>query len=85
MTFTRNHTESWEKQTIWDCGEIRLTVGFNHFYGEMVTRIDDANGYWHCSDGIKTLPDRFAFALAWLEPIHNGTDTLMRPNFERSE
>lgn len=67
-------------------GGLEVTVGYNQHYGEQVTRIDDAQGYWHCSNGVRTLPERFAFALAWLEPLglpNSPDEKIMRPKFEK--
>jgi hypothetical protein len=78
-----NQKQSWEHQTVFDLDNgWQATVEYCH-YGEMVTRLDspDRKTYWHCSNGIKDLPE---FAREWL----NGgdwftTQNLVRPKFNR--
>ncbi len=85
VTGRYNAKQSWEKQSVYQLSNgARAIVEYSH-YGEMIARLDDAQGYWHCSSGIASLPERFSFALAWLEPyLPQITDTLIRPRFERS-
>jgi len=61
MDATRNDKLSWEKQEVWDAaGGIRFTVEYG-VYGEMVSRVDYPGGFWHCSNGVKSIPDEIAF------------------------
>lgn len=78
--------QSWEKQQLYklDNGCV-VTVEFGH-YGESISRIEDNLGYWHCSDGWKTIPERFSFAKSWCEPyLSHSQDVfrLIRPRFEK--
>lgn len=84
MNGTCNHKESWEKQTIWNLDNgAKVTVEFGA-YGEMISRVDDAEGYWHCSDGIGTLPKRFEFVLPWQEcVVKSCNDWIIRPMFNK--
>jgi hypothetical protein len=78
-----NRKESWEKQSVYDLDNgWSATLEYSH-YGEMVARLDspDRKTYWHCSNGIKDLPE---FAREWL----NGGDwwaiqDLVRPKFTK--
>lgn len=85
ITGCTNRRLSWEKQTVWDLSNgCRVTVERSH-YGEMVARIDDAAGYWHCSNGYDSIPDRFSWARDWIEPIEPGHwDTIMIPKFRKT-
>lgn len=58
--------KSWEKQSVWNLDNgWRATVEYG-YYGDHVVRLDspDRKTYWHCSNGIKDLPD---FAHEWLQ------------------
>ncbi len=79
-----NKRKSWEKQAVWNLDNgVQATVSFGH-YGEMVCRLDDKEGYWHCSSGIHTLPDRFAFVLPWQEcVVQSAQQFIIRPMFEK--
>lgn len=78
-----NKEQSWEKQAIYDLDNgWQARVEMSH-YGEHVVRLDspDRKTYWHCSNGIKDLPE---FAREWV----NGGDffttaDLVRPKFDR--
>lgn len=82
--------QSWEKQSVWklENGWI-ATVEYNTIYGGMISRLEAPNGellatgkaYWHCSDGLSTLPD---FARLWVETVVQSSNTqLVRPRFDR--
>jgi hypothetical protein len=68
----RNPELSWEKQIIFDLeNECQITIEHNPSYGEFVSRIDDKEGYWHCSNGVDHLPKRFSWALEWAKPYNS--------------
>ncbi len=81
-----NDRLSWERQSVYDLSNgVRATVEFGH-YGDMVARLDDSLGYWHCSNGLASLPERFAFALDWVAPYlaHDDSAQLMFARFARA-
>ena len=90
MIGTFNNQQSWEKQSVYvlDNGWT-ATLEYNSCYGEMISRLDAPKGqilasgkpYWHCSDGLKDLPD---FARPWLEVVVKScNDQLVRPGFDK--
>ena len=83
MTGIYNAEESWEKQSVYDLDNgWRATEEYSH-YGPHIVRLDspDRKTYWHCSNGIKDLPE---FARAWL---FGGdwftTKDLVKPDFAK--
>lgn len=77
-----NQEESWEKQKCYDLENGWMATVEYGVYGDMVCRLDnpDRSFYWHCSQGIDTLPE---FARPWLR---GGdwfiTENLVDPKFE---
>lgn len=64
---------SWEKQSFFDLeNDCSIRVEYNPFYGPLVTAIADFEGEWFACNGLESLPERFAFARAWIEPITPG-------------
>lgn len=61
---------------------VEVTAEYSAFYGEFITRIDDKDGYWHCSSGLKTLPERFDFAKEWID--EECKNDLIRLKFQKS-
>lgn len=82
MLATFNKSKSWEKQSCWTLENgVIATLEYSH-YGNHIVRLEDKTGYWHCSSGIRSLPERFHFALAWQECVVKSSQTLLiRPHF----
>ena len=89
ITATPNHTESWEKQAVYDLDNgFTVTVEYNSHYGDMVTRIDTAREknypdtmVWHCSNGLDSLPE---WAEPWIEVVNPTANIrLVRPEFQK--
>lgn len=78
---------SWEKQKVFrlDNGCF-VTLEYNSHYGEFISRIDDDKGYWHCSDGLEKLPERFCWILTWAESYNSNIPEkkLLIPKFNRN-
>lgn len=77
MKAYRNADKSWEKQTVFDLeNACQVTVEYNSQYGDFISCIEDKEGRWYCSDGVGRLPERFNWALTWVEPyIKEWADT----------
>lgn len=62
-----NEKRSWENQSVYDLDNgWQATLSYSTCYGEFVSRLDspDRKTYWHCSNGVKDLPE---FARSWLK------------------
>jgi hypothetical protein len=83
MTGKYNSEKSWTKQSVYDLDNGWTATVEDSHYGEHVTRLDSPDGtYWHCSNGIKDLPE---FAVEWLVGGDNFViATLVRPSFKVS-
>lgn len=79
--WVKNEEKSWERQDVYTLPNgWEVTVSFNPHYGLMVSRIEYNGVYWHCSDGLRALPEQFSEALNWVETVVQSADIrLMRP------
>jgi hypothetical protein len=71
MDVKYNRKLSWEKQSVFDSPDFSFTLEFSPHYGEMISRVDFAGGYWHASSGFAAIPENLAFLREWIETHPN--------------
>jgi hypothetical protein len=61
----------------------KIAVEFNFHYGDLVKVICDVEGEWRANEGLESLPERFSWAKAWIQPVaENRWQRVMRPEIE---
>ena len=61
-----------------------ICVEYNNHYGDLVKIIHySVDGDWYANNGLDSLPECFAWAKEWIEPIAEGHwKRVMRPDIE---